>query len=288
MCGRYYRIADKQTIVDHFHSPAATDEPFPPAYNIAPGTTQPVIRQGRDTGARELVGMRWGLVGFGSSGPDPKRSTFNARSENLTKSDLWRVPLHKRRCLVPVSGYYEWGRKPDKLPFRFTLRDEPLYALAGLWDAWKNPTGDWLQSFSIITVKASAAMSTIHDRMPAILMPPEYDEWLDRGETERPPTRLLRPYPRDYAPDPPCQPQGRKHTQPGHRPARPPVGASVNPRLRLLPLGAGLHAGVRGAVWVGDLLFGRVAPGCGLLALSGNCLAVLFWSLNRRGCSVWR
>jgi len=195
MCGRYYRIADKQAIIDHFHSPAATDEPFPPGYNIAPGTTQPVIRQGRDTGARELVGMRWGLVGFGSSGPDPTRSTFNARSENLTKSDLWRVPLHKRRCLVPVSGYYEWGRKPDKVPFRFTLRDEPLYALAGLWDAWKNPAGDWLQSFSIITVKASAAMSTIHDRMPAILMPPEYDEWLDRGETERPPTHLLRPFP---------------------------------------------------------------------------------------------
>ena len=56
MCGRYYRIADKQAIVDHFHSPAATDEPFPPGYNIAPGTTQPVIRQGRNTGARELVG----------------------------------------------------------------------------------------------------------------------------------------------------------------------------------------------------------------------------------------
>ena len=104
MCGRYYRIDDKQTIVDHFHSPAATDEPFPPGYNIAPGTTQPVIRQGRDTGAREQVGMRWGLVGFGSNGPDPTRSTFNARSENLTKSDLWRVPLHKRRCLVPDLG----------------------------------------------------------------------------------------------------------------------------------------------------------------------------------------
>jgi putative SOS response-associated peptidase YedK len=134
------------------------------------------------------------LVGFGSSGPDPTRSTFNARSENLTRSDLWRVPLHKRRCLVPISGFFEW-RKPDKVPFRFTLRDEPLYALAGLWDAWKNPAGDWLQSFSIITVDASAAMSTIHDRMPAILMPPEYDQWLDRGETERPPTHLLRPYP---------------------------------------------------------------------------------------------
>jgi putative SOS response-associated peptidase YedK len=57
--------------------------------------------------------MRWGLVGFGSKGPDPKRATFNARADNLEKSGLWRVPLHKRRCLVPVSGFYEW-RKPDK------------------------------------------------------------------------------------------------------------------------------------------------------------------------------
>ena len=85
-----------------------------------------------------MVGMRWGLVGFGSTGPDPKRATFNARSDNLEKSNLWRVPLHKRRCLVPISGYFEW-RKPDKVPFRFTLRDQPLYALAGLWDAWRDP-----------------------------------------------------------------------------------------------------------------------------------------------------
>jgi putative SOS response-associated peptidase YedK len=79
---------------------------LPPGYNIAPSTIQPVIRQGRDTGARELVGMRWGLVRFGSAGPDPKRATFNARSDNLERSSLWRTPLHKRRCLVPVSGYF--------------------------------------------------------------------------------------------------------------------------------------------------------------------------------------
>jgi putative SOS response-associated peptidase YedK len=115
---------------------------------------------------------------------------------------------------VPVSGYYEWGRKPDKVPFRFTLRDEPLYALAGLWDAWKNPAGDWLQSFSIITVKASAAMSTIHDRMPAILMSSEYDEWLDRGETEQPPTHLLRPYPETTLQIHPANPKvGNVHNQ---------------------------------------------------------------------------
>ena len=115
--------------------------------------------------------------------------------------------------MCPISGYFEW-RKPDKVPFRFTLRDEPLYALAGLWDAWKNPAGDWLQSFSIITVVASAAMSTIHDRMPAILMPPEYDQWLDRGETERPPTHLLCPYPETTLQIHPANPKvGNVHNQ---------------------------------------------------------------------------
>ena len=175
MCGRYYRTADKQAIAEWFHASAASDDPMPPGYNIAPSTIQPVIRQGRDTGARELVGMRWGLVGFGSAGPDPKRATFNARSDNLERSSLWRTPLHKRRCLVPVSGFYEF-RKPDKVPFRFTLSDQPIYAFAGLWDAWKSPAGDWLQSFSAITAEANPAMRTIYDRMLAILRPQDYDE----------------------------------------------------------------------------------------------------------------
>jgi putative SOS response-associated peptidase YedK len=197
MCGRYYRVEDKQAIAEYFRSNPADDELLPPGFNIAPTTRQPVIRQGRDTGGRELVGMRWGLVGFGTKGMDRNRATFNARCENLTTSGLWRNPLQKRRCLVPLSGFYEW-RKSDKAAFRFTLSDQPMYALAGLWDAWKNPdTGEWLQSFSAITVEASPAMQGIHDRMPAILSPRDYDEWLDRGEIERPPVHLLRPY---YAP----------------------------------------------------------------------------------------
>jgi putative SOS response-associated peptidase YedK len=78
MCGRYYRTADKQAISDWFHTTAVSDDPMPPGYNIAPSTIQPVIRQGRHRGARELVGMRWSLVGFGSAGPDPRRAAFNA------------------------------------------------------------------------------------------------------------------------------------------------------------------------------------------------------------------
>jgi putative SOS response-associated peptidase YedK len=193
MCGRYYRIGDKQAIAEWFHADPAEDLPdFASSYNIAPSSTQPVIRQGRDTGTREMVGMRWGLVGFGSAGPDPKRTTFNARTESLEHSTLWRRPLHRYRCIVPLSGFYEW-RKSDRVPFRFALEHQDFYGLAGLWDAWKAPDG-WLQSFSVITVTASPVMSAYHDRMPAILHPSDYDAWLDRAEVERAPAHLLRPY----------------------------------------------------------------------------------------------
>ena len=88
--------------------------------------------------------MRWGLVGHNSSGPDPKRSTFNARAEAIDKSPLWRVPFRRRRCLVVLSGFFEW-KKPERTAFRFGLKDMPLFALAGLLDAWKHPaTGEWM------------------------------------------------------------------------------------------------------------------------------------------------
>jgi len=194
MCGRFYLTADLQQIADVFHAEAA-DATFslPPAYNIAPTTNQPVIRQNRDTFNREIVPMRWGLVGNHSTGPDPKLSTFNARSDSLQRSNLWRTPFHRHRCLVPLNGWYEWHR-PTKAVWRFTLQDE-LFAAAGIWDAWKNPAdGRWLQSFAIITVPANEIISPVHDRMPALLHRRDYDRWLDRNEVEQVPADLLRPF----------------------------------------------------------------------------------------------
>jgi len=103
MCGRYYRTADKQQLAEAFRAEATGDPlPYAPGYNIAPTTAQPVVRQARDTNQREIMPMRWGLVGFGSAGID---------------------------------------RKSDKAAFRFTVGDEPVFGLAGLWDAWKAPDG---------------------------------------------------------------------------------------------------------------------------------------------------
>ena len=194
MCGRYYRTFDKQKIAEALRA-RATGDPlaYAPGYNVAPTTTQPVLRQERDTLERELVPMRWGLVGFGSKGIDPKRSTFNARAEGLENSPLWKRPLHRQRCIIPMDGYYEW-RKSDRQAFRFTVGEEPM-GVAGLWDAWRSPDGEWLQSFSIITTDPNTVAESVHDRMPAILFQKDYDEWLDREEVERPPVHLLKPFP---------------------------------------------------------------------------------------------
>ena len=195
MCGRYYRSSDKQAIADSLRAKIEGDPlSYAPGFNIAPTTTQPILRQERDTFERELVPMRWGLVGFGSEKIDPKRSTFNARAEGLEQSALWRRPLHKQRCIVPMNGYYEW-RKSDKAAFRFTVPSTELFGVAGLWDAWKRPDGSWLQSFSIITTDPNTVAASVHNRMPAILHSKDYDEWLNREEVERPPIHLLRPFP---------------------------------------------------------------------------------------------
>ena len=200
MCGRYVRRSDKQKLAEHFHAiPQPADLPLPDAdYNVAPTTYQPIIRQSRDSGERELILARWGLVPFFTKDlKDIKGlSTINARSETITKAQTWREPFKKRRCLVPLDGFFEWPKegKPPKQPYAFELSGGGMFALAGLWDAWKNKEGHWLQSFAIVTTEANELMTSIHPRMPVILHSRDYDRWLDREETERLPLDLLRPY----------------------------------------------------------------------------------------------
>jgi len=143
-----------------------------------------VIRNDRETGDRELLLMRWGLVPFFTKQLSDVKgiSTINARAETVDKSPTWKTPFHKRRCLVPADGFYEWRRldAKTKQPFAFRLKDDSPLAFAGLWDPWKDPTGEWLQSFSIVTIETNELMSTVHTRMPVILYPKDYSRWLER------------------------------------------------------------------------------------------------------------
>jgi putative SOS response-associated peptidase YedK len=200
VCGRYVRRGDKQKISEAFRAaPMPAELPLPGAdYNIAPTTYQPIIRESRESSEREMVLARWGLVPFFTKELSDIKglSTINARAETITKAPTWREPFKKRRCLIPASAFYEWPKegKPPKQPYIFELSNGSPMAFAGVWDAWKDKDGHWLQSFAIVTTEANELMAPIHPRMPVILHAKDYDRWLDREETERLPLDLLRPY----------------------------------------------------------------------------------------------
>ena len=203
MCGRYVRAADKQAIATAFRVRVDPQNlsVAPADYNIAPSTSQLVIRQNRDSGEREYALMRWGLIPFFTKSLSDIKgmSTINARAESLQTNPTWREPFKKRRCLIPASAFYEWKALGDKTkqPFAFTLADRGVFAFAGLWDAWKDKQGHWLQSYSIVTTVANELMSNVHTRMPVILQPRDYDRWLSRDVSEQPPVDLLRPFKSD-------------------------------------------------------------------------------------------
>ena len=127
MCGRYYSLFDKQQVAEHFHVRRTADNVgiIAPNWNVAPGDPQPVIRRSHDTGERELVMMRWGIVPWFAKTEDEFKalSTINAKSDRLTDSKMWREPFAKRRCLVPASGLYEWPKPGHAI--RPTYTPEP-------------------------------------------------------------------------------------------------------------------------------------------------------------------
>lgn len=199
MCGRYLRRSDKQRIAEAFRVGIPDSLILPPDYNVAPTTTQPVIRLNRDTGEREVVMMRWGLIPYFAKSADEFKgfSTVNAKAETVEERALWRSPFHKRRCLVPADGFYEWAQidPKTKKPYAYTLSNGQPFAFAGLWDAWRDPAnGEWLQTFAIITTTANELTGKVHDRMPVILHPRDYERWLERSDPAQPPVDLLRPY----------------------------------------------------------------------------------------------
>ena len=124
--------------------------------------------------------MRWGLVPSWAKDRSVGYRMINARAETVADRPAFGALLRRRRCLIPASGFYEWkteGR--SRRPFYICLQDQPLMALAGLWDEWRDPAGTPLQSFTIITTSANALVGRIHERMPVILSPAAWDDWLD-------------------------------------------------------------------------------------------------------------
>lgn len=181
MCGRFRLSRRKQAVMERFDS--ISDEPeWEPRFNIAPTQPVAVIRQNPTKRTRELSLMRWGLVPSWAKDTSSAASMINARSETVSTKPAFADALKHRRCLIPADGFYEWKRTgTSKQPFCFQVNDGALFAFAGLWEGWRDPSGKWLKTCSILTTTPNAVTSTVHDRMPVILSPDGYDLWLDPG-----------------------------------------------------------------------------------------------------------
>jgi putative SOS response-associated peptidase YedK len=195
MCGRY-RLARRKEILAEFFD-AGDDVDWAPRYNVAPGQDVPVIRQDATRPVRAVSLMRWGLIPWWAKDPKAGYKMINARAESVAEKPAFREPLQSRRCLIPADGFYEWAKEgKTKSPYCFAHADDSVFAFAGLWDHWKNPSGEELSTCSIITTSANALVSGIHDRMPVILEPENYDLWLDPGFAKTEPILdLLKPCP---------------------------------------------------------------------------------------------
>jgi len=195
MCGRYRLSRRKQIVEEYFD--AASDEPeWTPRYNIAPTQPVPVIRQNPTQPRRELSLMRWGLIPSWAKDMSGAAMMVNARSETAATKPAFRDPLALRRCLILADGFYEWQRTgKSKQPYCFEVNDGELFAFAGLWDRWKDPSGQWVKSCSILTTTPNALTSSVHDRMPVILDSDDYDLWLNPRMTDvEAVSEMLKPY----------------------------------------------------------------------------------------------
>ena len=174
------------------------DSDLAPSYNVAPQSLQPVVRLSPETGERELTVMRWGLVPFWSKDGKASFSTINAKSETVATSAAFREAWKQRRCLVPADVFYEWQKvdEKNKQPFAITVKDDAMFAFAGLWESWKDRgTGQKLRTFTILTTDPNELMQPIHNRMPVILHRRDYERWLTPTDPAHLPLDLLKPYP---------------------------------------------------------------------------------------------
>ncbi len=187
MCGRFSQLHTWEEVRAWFDliGPALN---LPSRYNIAPTQDVTVIRAGDER--RYASQMRWGLVPFWAKDLSIGAKMINARSETVAEKPAFRAAFKSRRCLIPADGFYEWtGPKGNKQPYRIVVNDGALFAFAGLWESW-DKEGEVVESCTIITGEPNAVAKPIHNRMPVILAPDNYDTWLGGDDGE-----LLRPYP---------------------------------------------------------------------------------------------
>ena len=196
MCARFTLVTPAKDVAEEFQLEEIPS--LAPRYNVAP--TQPVatVRRKEGRGKREFASLRWGLIPSWAKDLKIGARMINARAETLSEKPAFREAFRERRCLIPADGFYEWRRVGSKKqPFYFRLRGGRSFAFAGLWERWEGQ-GAAVESCTLLTTDANDLLRPVHERMPVILNPEDYETWLDssvRG-TER-----LRPLFAPYSPE---------------------------------------------------------------------------------------
>jgi putative SOS response-associated peptidase YedK len=200
LCGRVRLSSDVSEIKLVFSIPPHRPTPnFPPSWNVAPTDTLPVIRYDTKAGERSLDLLRWGLVPYWAKDLKVGFANINAKAEGIETKPAFREAFQRRRCLVPVDNFYEWAKTgTGKQPYAIALADRSLMALAGLWENWKSPEGEWMRSFAIVTTTPNELCARLHNRMPVVLKPEAWPVWLGEEQAEASELKdLLTPIPSD-------------------------------------------------------------------------------------------
>ncbi|URD48778.1 SOS response-associated peptidase [Chroococcidiopsis sp. CCNUC1] len=192
MCGRFTLSQPAEAIASTFQLSLIPE--LAPRYNIAP--TQPVPTILSDGDRRRFQMLRWGLIPSWAKDASMGAKMINARAETVAEKPAFRSAFRRRRCLVVADGFYEWqSQKGKKQPFYFRLQDGQPFAFAGLWETWQAPDGEKIDSCTLLTTTANSLLRSVHDRMPVILKPEDYNQWLDPQIQEPDELQpLLQPY----------------------------------------------------------------------------------------------
>lgn len=190
MCGRFSQTtAEKEKLFKRFRITSSKAKLIP-RYNIAPSQKIAVIM---NESPDELSMIRWGLIPFWAKDDKMSYKMINARSETIFEKPSYRASIKKKRCLILSDGFYEWQKnKGGKQPYRICMKDEGLFAFAGVWDCWRRVDEDVL-TCSIITTPANSLLKPIHERMPVILPPDREQDWLSDIPADQV-RELLKPY----------------------------------------------------------------------------------------------
>lgn len=182
MCGRYSLGKQKFELEDRFQAEMLVD--FRPRYNIAPSQLVPVITSDSPKGFSFFY---WGITPDFAKNKPVSQQFINAKAETVHEKVSFKSSFQRRRCLIPADGFYEWKKlgKKTKIPYRFALPDESLFAFAGIWEEYENDRGDTNHTFLVLTTAPSPLVSEIHDRMPLILNREDEKKWLDKYSSEQ-------------------------------------------------------------------------------------------------------